>query len=742
MKIFRICPSTLGGHLKVFRKKFVPKGSSFVDQIEIYRDQNILLPGSWAMCMQSLGYEVFETVYNDIAIQLSWAVEHLSTKELSSIIGKRDVFWEVLKLQVRNFRPEFIYVYAGANLFLSERQRKTLIEDYGVKIANLWGDQLPSNLSYKSLFSTSLINHTSSHLYSENFKKAGLKPIKLGNCFDPETAKNTVVGEKHKYQFTFCGTTGFGFDDHVQRYENLLKFMGETDLHIWTKEPRLSFKYKLFDSILSAATYIPSSLNNFLKFRLRNQKFSTLMQYAEIQRITRLDIARHYLPPSHSHYFRKKSLKQLFPRRVHKPFISAHDYFQHLVDSKFVLNLHREELADIGNIRVFEATGVGSLLCTDRKEGLSEIFDVENDILSFESLEEFREKYDYLSSRPEDVESMSKRAQGKVLSGHTTNHRCLQIDEDIRKALKSKLLPKARTKLLACYDLDIHPLSFDFAFFIQSALIEKRRLRADKLHVRLILPDDLENIDGFSEEANLAVNTGNKVFRVENILQQILHRFPVDSWEVAKRNVYSDQGFDYVYPKGTVHHNSFYRLVNSTAVLDDLRPTREAEKRVNDFLKKFSRPIITITLRQYDFDVERNSNIKSWASFAHKYKDQYDFVIVPDTDKTDRKFFPELAFCHIFKDASLLFDLRLALYEKSYLNMFINNGPCVVSTLSPRVKFLMFKTIVPSVEHCSEEFLEDAGFEIGENPPYLNNKQIYTWKSDTLEEIDQCFQSF
>ena len=59
MRIFRVCPSTLGSHLRKFRKAFV-KPLTFDEQISVYRDYNILLPGSWATEMERLGYEVFK----------------------------------------------------------------------------------------------------------------------------------------------------------------------------------------------------------------------------------------------------------------------------------------------------------------------------------------------------------------------------------------------------------------------------------------------------------------------------------------------------------------------------------------------------------------------------------------------------------------------------------------------------------------------------------------------------------
>ena len=45
-------------------------------------------------------------------------------------------------------------------------------------------------------------------------------------------------------------------------------------------------------------------------------------------------------------------------------------------DNNFVLNIHSDEfwLITGGNIRMFEATGVGSCLLTDHKQNLQDLF--------------------------------------------------------------------------------------------------------------------------------------------------------------------------------------------------------------------------------------------------------------------------------------------------------------------------------------------------------------------------------
>ena len=91
-----------------------------------------------------------------------WASENLTE---AGHVGSKDPFWNIFVEQISAFRPDIIYIYAGANLFFEPSQREHIIEELGIPIVTLWGDELPSNLHYGSMFGRSLINHTSSDEY-------------------------------------------------------------------------------------------------------------------------------------------------------------------------------------------------------------------------------------------------------------------------------------------------------------------------------------------------------------------------------------------------------------------------------------------------------------------------------------------------------------------------------------------------------------------------------------------------
>ena len=115
--------------------------------------------------------------------------------------------------------------------------------------------------------------------------------------------------------------------------------------------------------------------------------------------------------------------------------------------------------------------------------------------------------------------------------------------------------------------------------------------------------------------------------------------------------------------------------------------------------------------------------------------------MTPDTDHIAEFKSSALGEYPCFEPACFDVDLRFALYEQAFLNMFVNNGPGAAATLDKKVRYLMFKLLVPSVPHCTEEFLRWNGFEIGETPKYATPFQRWVWDEDTEDVLWREFRA-
>jgi hypothetical protein len=154
------------------------------------------------------------------------------------------------------------------------------------------------------------------------------------------------------------------------------------------------------------------------------------------------------------------------------------------------------------------------------------------------------------------------------------------------------------------------------------------------------------------------------------------------------------------------------------------------------------RKLVTITLRDYLFMPARNSNIPAWSEFARRLDPaKYFPVFILDTERTLDPFPSAISGFEVFREASWNVWLRMALYQASYVNLGVNNGPLFMCMFNAQTRLLIFKILTPSVPQTTEEFLSLLGFEIGGQMPFTTAFQRLVWQDDTLETIEREFYS-
>ena len=87
------------------------------------------------------------------------------------------------------------------------------------------------------------------------------------------------------------------------------------------------------------------------------------------------------------------------------------------------------------NMRLYEATGMGSLLLTDQKDNLNKLFEIDREIVTYKSKEEAVEKYNYLINKPEELAKIAKAGQLRTLKEHTYENRIKELIEILKKYL-------------------------------------------------------------------------------------------------------------------------------------------------------------------------------------------------------------------------------------------------------------------------------------------------------------------
>lgn len=112
------------------------------------------------------------------------------------------------------------------------------------------------------------------------------------------------------------------------------------------------------------------------------------------------------------------------------------DMYETLSRSKLSLNRHISTAKNYANnMRLFEATGMGSLLLTDHKENLHEIFDIDKEIITYKDDEEASDKAKYYLSHPNQLKKIALAGQERTLKDHTYKNRMKELNNILKKYL-------------------------------------------------------------------------------------------------------------------------------------------------------------------------------------------------------------------------------------------------------------------------------------------------------------------
>lgn len=111
------------------------------------------------------------------------------------------------------------------------------------------------------------------------------------------------------------------------------------------------------------------------------------------------------------------------------------EMYQIFANSKITLNHHGEIPPYANNMRLYEATGVGTLLITDWKENLHEMFELGKEVIAYRSAEECAELVQYYMTHDEEREAIARAGQKRTLQEHTYYHRMQEFVEIVRKYL-------------------------------------------------------------------------------------------------------------------------------------------------------------------------------------------------------------------------------------------------------------------------------------------------------------------
>ncbi len=306
--------------------------------------------------------------------------------------------------------------------------------------------------------------------------------------------------------------------------------------------------------------------------------------------------------------------------------------------------------------------------------------------------------------------------------------------------------------LTAFYDLEVSPISFDFAVFAVLAERERRRLGASGLRFFVVPAAG----SGFRSD-DAEYDEANKVWRLYNIVVPIaamlersdgitLCRSREHARDIAASlpGPVFPEGYNFDAPRAAFLWSEIVAAATIGEEIPSLRAGPQARTYMGAWLRARvgERRAVTITLRESSHAAVRNSNVEAWLSFARELDPTvYCPVILRDTEKvfeTPPKEFDGLLLC---EPATVNLELRMALYELAWLNLMVPNGPTELCRLSDTARYIVFRMVNEDWPSTTRVFLASHGLSIGGQLPHATPFQRQVWEPDELPVIRREFES-
>jgi hypothetical protein len=308
--------------------------------------------------------------------------------------------------------------------------------------------------------------------------------------------------------------------------------------------------------------------------------------------------------------------------------------------------------------------------------------------------------------------------------------------------------------LYAFYDLGVAPVTYDFLWFLVGAELERRRRDLASVHA-VIVPGPRGGLRKETPELEHALDATTRRARIFSVLVPSCSLLPTlcgvtvaGNRAQAEQMVNTAEGavfpprYEPALPVYPGPQEPLRAAREERTLVAVLRAAPADMRAVASWLATHGcdRRVVTITLRAYDYVPRRNSNIPAWAAFARGLDStRFSVVIVPDSEQCFTGIPAELHGLRVFSEAALMPGLRMALYQSSYLNLGVNNGPMGLCWLNAETRYITFKILNDAAPQTSAEYMKFLGFEIGRSLPFASPWQRWVWAEDELPVIEDAF---
>lgn len=281
--------------------------------------------------------------------------------------------YEIAYEQVKHFQPDILWIGSMFNYFGEYLQR---LRPFCQKVFAWIACPTPKSLDLTGIDCV-LTSHTN---FQKNFQHKGQASERVLPAFEPNILK-LLENVSPDLDCSFVGNLTWA---HVQRIHVLKKLTKQIPIQIWGDYPRLLSKGLLRRGYISA--------------------------YLEAK---------------------------MFRSRMN-PSVWGMDMYSVLAHSRMTVNVHGEVADSIaGNMRMFEATGVGTLLFTENTINIKELFEPGKEVVTYTSIGNLIDQIKYFMKNSEECLDIAKMGQTKTMKNHTTIHRASELERIFDFYIKS-----------------------------------------------------------------------------------------------------------------------------------------------------------------------------------------------------------------------------------------------------------------------------------------------------------------
>jgi spore maturation protein CgeB len=364
----------------------------------------------WSHALQPLGYEVMEVSANMESLQKAWALEN-------GVKFHPDTWlWDIPWAQVLAFQPDVLFMddystYPYEWLMELREACPTISLILGWCGAPYQDAAVFEAYDLVLSCVPELVDH---------FRSQGHQSVHLNHAFEPRVLTRLQAQATPDIDFSFIGSLNRGRGGHSKREQLLLEMARRVDVKIFTPNLEIGLKQNIM-------TLAKGVLYQVIQ-GLRQAGVSPHL-WAKIPKLERA-AQWNYRPVFAVH-------RRLRGRA--RPGLYGLEMYHTLQRSKLTFNSH----IDIGfysasNMRLFEATGVGTCLFTDWKENLPKLFEPEKEVVTYKSAAECVEKAKWLLDHPQEWQAIGQAGQARTLKDHTFSLRAVQLHDIIQRELRNK----------------------------------------------------------------------------------------------------------------------------------------------------------------------------------------------------------------------------------------------------------------------------------------------------------------